>query len=81
MTTYPHPDCMLPDGGNGPCKGYQALALKFDQKVSADRDGVVREMSQAIENVMATRDGPEPALEDCVEAALRCYDVFMKLQK
>lgn len=25
MTTYPHPACMEPDGGEGPCRGYVAL--------------------------------------------------------
>lgn len=25
MTTYPHPACMEPDGGDGPCAGYQSL--------------------------------------------------------
>lgn len=25
MTTYPHPACMEPDGGDGPCAGYNAL--------------------------------------------------------
>jgi hypothetical protein len=26
MTTYPHPACMEPDGGEGPCAGYLAVA-------------------------------------------------------
>ena len=30
MTTYPHPACMEPDGGDGPCRGYQALEKKYE---------------------------------------------------
>lgn len=39
------------------------------------KDEAVKKMSQAIEQVMATRDGPEPSLADCVEAAVRCYEI------
>lgn len=28
MTTYPHPACMEPDGGDGPCAGYKTLEAK-----------------------------------------------------
>lgn len=41
MTTYPHPACMEPDGGDGPCRGYQALEnensilLAFIREVAA----------------------------------------------
>lgn len=30
MTTYPHPACMEPDGGEGPCAGYLALQAKYE---------------------------------------------------
>lgn len=41
-----------------------------------EKDEAVKQMSQAIEDVMASRDGPEPSLEDCVEAAVRCYEIL-----
>lgn len=30
MTVYPHPACMEPDGGEGPCRGYVALNEALD---------------------------------------------------
>lgn len=41
-----------------------------------ERDELIEKLSKVIEDVMATRTGPEPALEDCVEAAARCYDII-----
>lgn len=41
-----------------------------------DKDEAVRLMSIAIEDVMAKRDGAEPSLADCVEAAVRCYEII-----
>lgn len=31
MTTYPHPACMEPDGGEGPCRGYLALSAENEK--------------------------------------------------
>lgn len=39
------------------------------------KDVMILQMSAAIEDVMANRDGPEPSLQDCVEAAVRCYEI------
>lgn len=45
-----------------------------------EKDEAVRRMSIAIEDVMAKRDGVEPALEDCVEAAVQCLDLVQSWQ-
>ena len=37
MTIYPHPACMEPDGGEGPCAGYLALASENERLRSALR--------------------------------------------
>lgn len=35
--TYPHPACMEPDGGEGPCSGYAALVDENERLRSALR--------------------------------------------
>lgn len=57
--------------------GEKLLALTGEDHGPFDqtKDEVIAQMSVAIEDVMAKRDGPEPSLADCVEAAVRCYEI------
>lgn len=49
--TYPHPDCMVPDGGEGPCAGYRAL--------EAERNHVLAENTE-----MRRTFGSHPLFEE-----------------
>ncbi len=58
MTTYPHPACMEPDGGDGPCRGYEALATeaknlraKLD-RTKGDARSALKELSHAYVNLL-----------------------------
>lgn len=39
------------------------------------KDEMVRLMSLAIEDIMAKRDNDEPTMQDCVDAAVHCYEL------
>lgn len=43
ITTYPHPACMEPDGGDGPCRGFVALNEALDAHKIMLTDGALRE--------------------------------------
>lgn len=47
MTIYPHPACMEPDGGDGPCAGYQALQAKV---LTKDELNLIRQWFNATED-------------------------------
>lgn len=53
--TYPHPACMEPDGGDGPCHGYEALAAEA-RNLRAELDRTRGDFKVALADLVAVYD-------------------------